>query len=66
MESHQVLKDAFDNSIDESEAEEIRQHWDKLKCYAEGFVRCSEEGNFKKMKEDPDQKPQAEPRRTLY
>ena len=37
---------ALDNSIDNSEAEEIRQSWDKLKGYTEGFVRSCEDGDF--------------------
>jgi hypothetical protein len=61
-----ISQAAFDDSIDEDESEVIRQQWDKLKCYAEGFVRCCEEGDFKKMKEVPNKKSQAEPRRTLY
>ena len=57
---------AFDNSIDNQESEDIRQHWDKLKCYAEGFVRCCEEGDFEMMKKESDPPAQEEPRRTLY
>jgi len=61
-----ISQAAFDNSIDGDESADIREHWDKLKCYAEGFVRCCEEGDFEKMKETTNKKEQAEPRRTLY
>lgn len=52
---------AVDNTIDSSEAKEIRECWDKLKSYAEGFVRCCEEGDFEQMKHIP--KPSEGPRR---
>lgn len=54
---------AQDNSITEDEARDIRRCWDKLKGYAEGFVRCCEQGDFERMHEEhnPD-----EPRKTLY
>lgn len=55
---------ALDSSITLDEAKEIREQWDRLKCFGEGFVRCCEEGDFTKMEikkeEDPDQ------RKTLY
>lgn len=44
-----ISKAAEDDSITPDEAEEIRQHWDRLKCYGEGFVRCCEEGNFERI-----------------
>ena len=31
------------------EAQSIRDSGDKLKCYAEGFVRCCEEGDFESI-----------------
>jgi hypothetical protein len=40
---------AVDHSVSKDEASEIRQKWDKLKSYAEGFVRCCENGDFKTM-----------------
>lgn len=61
-----ISQAAFDDSIDTEESMLIREQWDKLKCYAEGFVRCCEEGDFEKMKEVFNDKEQAEPRRTLY
>ncbi|MDP0490991.1 MAG: hypothetical protein Q7Q71_08090 [Verrucomicrobiota bacterium JB023] len=59
-----ISQAALDDSVDRHEAEDIRQHWDRLKCYAEGFVRCCEEGDFEKMKEA--QEKAEEPRRRLY
>ncbi len=63
-----ISQAALDSSITEDEAAEIREQWDRLKCYGEGFVRCCEEGDFKKMEiEKTDPLPQQEePRRTLY
>jgi len=58
---------ALDNSITPDEAEEIRQCWDKLKSFAEGFVRCCEEGDFELMKkEDEAKESDTKPRSTLY
>lgn len=44
---------AIDQSIKKGEAEEIREVWDKLKSYAEGFVVCCERGNFEQMRHIP-------------
>lgn len=60
-----ISQAALDNSITPDEAEEIRHCWDKLKSFAEGFVRCCEEGDFELM-QDEDEKPNAKPRSTLY
>ncbi len=60
----QISQAALDNSITLDEAEQIRQCWDKLKSFTEGFVRCCEEGNFELMQEDTIQ--QEKPRTTLY
>lgn len=60
-----ISQAALDNSITPDEAEEIRERWDKLKSYAEGFVRCCEEGDFELMQED-DEEDKDQPRRTLY
>lgn len=49
----QISAAALDNSIDADEAKEIRECWDKLKSYAEGFVRCCEEGDFEQLKHIP-------------
>lgn len=48
---HRISQAALDNSITPDEAAEIRNQWDKLKCYAEGFVRCCEEGDFEAIPE---------------
>ena len=62
---HRISQAAADSSITPDEAEEIRLQWDKLKCYAEGFVRCCEEGDFEAI-EDKEKRNQDEPRKTLY
>jgi transcriptional regulator with XRE-family HTH domain len=62
---HRISQAALDSSITPDEAEEIRLQWDKLKCYAEGFVRCCEEGDFEAI-EDKEKKANDEKRRTLY
>ncbi|YCM45335.1 hypothetical protein V2O64_04780 [Verrucomicrobiaceae bacterium 227] len=61
----QIAQAALDNSITLDEAEDIREQWDRLKCYGEGFVRCCEEGDFTMM-EKPEEPPSNEPRKTLY
>jgi hypothetical protein len=40
---------AEDLSVTPEEADEIRQVWDGLKSYAEGFVRSCENGDFHKV-----------------
>ena len=64
----QISAAALDNSITSNESEEIRRVWDQLKGYAEGFVRCCEEGDFESMgmPPAPTQPKPEEPRRTLY
>ncbi len=54
---------ALDNSITTKEASEIRDSWDRLKSYAEGFVRCCEEGDFEQLRNIP--KPSEGPQRFL-
>ena len=44
---------AEDHSVTKEEAVRIRQCWDGLKSYAEGFVRCCENGDFKTMSKSP-------------
>jgi len=62
-----ISQAALDSSVTPDEAEEIREQWDRLKCYGEGFVRCCEEGDFEKMEiEKETQEKKEEPRRTLY
>ncbi|WP_052573752.1 phage regulatory CII family protein [Haloferula sp. BvORR071] len=45
----QISAAALDHTIDTKEARDIRECWDKLKSYAEGFVRCCEEGDYDQM-----------------
>lgn len=49
---NKISEAALDASITEDEAEEIRQCWDILKGYTEGFVNCCEEGDFKRMENE--------------
>ena len=44
-----ITQAALDQSIDEDESERIREVWEELKRYTEGFVRCCEDGDFDKM-----------------
>lgn len=63
-----ISEAALDHSITNDEAEIIRNSWDKLKGYCEGFVRCCEEGNFEKIIEDAEDIEEVKPcpRKTLY
>jgi hypothetical protein len=49
----QISDAAVDHSITKTEAKDIREIWDKLKSYAEGFVRCCEKGDFEQMAHIP-------------
>lgn len=44
---------ADDHTVTEDEADEIRECWDRLKSYAEAFVRACENGEFKTMPRVP-------------
>lgn len=44
---------ATDHSVTKSEAVEIRQCWDALKSYVEGFVRSCENGDYRTMAQVP-------------
>ena len=44
---NQISIAANDQSVTELEAEQIRECWDSLKSYAEGFVRSCESGDYK-------------------
>ena len=46
----QISLAAHDHSVSPSEADEIRQCWDKLKSYAEAFVLACEAGDFETMR----------------
>lgn len=63
-----ISEAAQDHSITNNEAEIIRNSWDRLKGYCEGFVRCCEEGDFEKMIEEAEIIEEKEPvvRKTLY
>lgn len=66
---HRISESALDHSITLEEAKSIRRSWDRLKCFAEGFVRCCEEGDFQTIEqaekgEEPKQPPAK--RKTLY
>ena len=49
----QISLAALDHTINTTEAKDIRECWDKLKSYAEGFVRCCEEGDYDQMMHIP-------------
>ena len=46
---NEISDAADDHSVTSEEAVDIRQVWDKLKSYAEGFVRACENGDYKNM-----------------
>lgn len=46
---NKISNAAEDHSVTKDEADRIRQCWDKLKSYAEAFVRSCESGDFKAM-----------------
>ena len=46
---NEISAAADDLSVSNQESVEIRQAWDKLKSYAEGFVRSCENGDYKTM-----------------
>jgi len=48
-----ITNAAADRSITVVESQQIRQQWDELKAFTEGFVRCCEEGNFEKLPTPP-------------
>lgn len=45
----EISNAADDHSVSAEEAIAIRQCWDKLKSYAEGFVRACENGAYRSM-----------------
>ena len=47
----EIATAGIDERITEEEAEQIRNRWDTLKSYAEGFVNACERGDFDKMRE---------------
>ncbi len=50
---NEISNAAEDQSVSKEEAVKIRQCWDQLKSYAECFVRCCENGDFKTMSRLP-------------
>ena len=46
---NEISNAADDHSVTPDESIAIRQCWDKLKSYAEGFVRACENGAYKNM-----------------
>lgn len=46
----EITQAALDNQISPSEANAIRDLWDRLKTYTEGFVIACEEGNFTQIR----------------
>ena len=48
-----ISEAALDLSIEKKEAEDIREVWDTLKSYAEGFVVCCEKGDFERLTQIP-------------
>jgi transcriptional regulator with XRE-family HTH domain len=50
---NEISDAADDHTVTKEEAVEIRQVWDKLKSYAEGFVRRCENGDYKSMSRIP-------------
>lgn len=50
---NEISDAADDHSVTKQEAVAIRQCWDKLKSYAEGFVRACEKGDYKNMSQVP-------------
>ena len=45
----EISQAAQDNTIEKKESEKIRQVWNALKSFTEGFVLCCEEGDFKRI-----------------
>jgi len=64
----EVSKAASDNTITPDEASEIRDQWNKLKGYTEGFVKACEDGDFELIKktEIPKTIQEPKPRTRLY
>ena len=53
----EITQAALDNKITDQEAVAIRQLWDRLKAYTEGFVTACEEGNFAQIRGIPPPEP---------
>ncbi len=46
---NEISDASLDHSVTPEEAHKIRECWDTLKSYAEGFVRGCEKGDFKRI-----------------
>lgn len=53
----EITQAALDNKITAAEATAIRDLWDRLKAYTEGFVTACEEGNFAQIRNLPPPEP---------
>ncbi len=45
-----ISQAALDQVITLGESADIREVWERLKCYTEGFVQCCEDGDFSGIK----------------
>jgi len=48
-----IASAAADNHISKTESKDIRRRWEDLKGVTETFVRCCEDGNFSRLKDQP-------------
>lgn len=48
---NEISTASIDQSVSEDEAQRIREIWDKLKSYGEGFVRGCEAGDFLELQQ---------------
>ena len=49
-----ISDSAADHRITKTETRLIRKHWDELKTITEGFVRACEDGDFEKLRGEPE------------
>ena len=50
----EIAHAGIDERVSSDEAAQIRQRWDALKSYADGFVKACERGDFDKIREIQD------------
>lgn len=50
---NEISTASVDQSVSKEEAKDIREVWDKLKSYGEGFVRGCENGDFTELEQLP-------------
>ena len=53
---HVIATATADDKITPPESKEIRARWEELKTVTEGFVACSEEGNFSHLRTHADER----------